>query len=199
LTAVAIPPEQQPLYFPETDHFVPGEFRDRWNKLGGRELYGIPLTEPFVEGDFIVQIFERAIMVFTIKTRLEPGYNELPELERLRRSVSLAHLGRMVTGGREFSPVAPFASEDRRWYFPEVGHSLEGNFLDYWLAHDGLRLFGYPISEPLVETLGDGRRYTVQYFERARFEHHPEAAGTAHEIQLGQLGREEMRRRGWLP
>jgi len=28
----------------------------------------------------------------------------------------------------------------------------------------------------------------VQYFERARLELHPELAGTAYEIQLGQLG-----------
>jgi hypothetical protein len=40
-----------------------------------------------------------------------------------------------------------------------------------------------PIGEAQIE---DGR--LVQYFERARFELHPEFAGTSYEVQLGQLG-----------
>lgn len=39
-----------------------------------------------------------------------------------------------------------------------------------------------------------GQRYTVQYFERARFEHHPEHAGTPYEVLLGLLGRELITR-----
>jgi hypothetical protein len=35
----------------------------------------------------------------------------------------------------------------------------------------------------------------VQYFERARFEYHPEAAGTPGEITLGLLGAEIYRQR----
>jgi erythromycin esterase len=35
----------------------------------------------------------------------------------------------------------------------------------------------------------DGKTYTVQYFERAVFEHHPENAGTPYEVLLSQLGK----------
>ena len=36
-------------------------------------------------------------------------------------------------------------------------------------------MFGYPISEEFTEVnQADGRTYTVQYFERNRFEWHPE-------------------------
>jgi hypothetical protein len=35
---------------------------------------------------------------------------------------------------------------------------------------ESLALFGLPLSDPMQETLGDGKTYTVQYFERARFE-----------------------------
>jgi hypothetical protein len=45
---------------------------------------------------------------------------------------------------------------------------------------------------------GDGITYTVQYFERARFEYHPEYAGTEYEVLLGLLGNEMLRERSWI-
>lgn len=62
-------------------------------------------------------------------------------------------------------------------------------------------MFGYPISEELDEGNGDGsgRAYTVQYFQRARFEYHPELAGTPYEVQLGLLGDQALKEKGWLP
>ncbi len=41
----------------------------------------------------------------------------------------------------------------------------------------------------IAEKLEDGNTYLVQYFERARFEYHPEHKGTPYEVQLGQFGR----------
>ena len=43
----------------------------------------------------------------------------------------------------------------------------------------------------------DGRAYLTQYFERARFEYHPEHVGTAYEL-LGLLGNDLLRAKGWL-
>jgi hypothetical protein len=48
----------------------------------------------------------------------------------------------------------------------------------------GLRLYGLPLSRAI--TLRSG--IIVQYFERARFEYHPENEGTAYVILLGRLG-----------
>jgi hypothetical protein len=48
--------------------------------------------------------------------------------------------------------------------------------------------FGYPMTEEFEEQLEDGRTYTVQYFERARFERHPENPAP-YTILLGQFGR----------
>ena len=60
-----------------------------------------------------------------------------------------------------------------------------------------LPVFGYPISEEFSEVNAiDGRPYLVQYFERARFEYHPEHAGTPYQVLLGQLGDEYARARG---
>jgi hypothetical protein len=54
-------------------------------------------------------------------------------------------------------------------YFPQTGHYIYGVFRDYWRRFGGLQVFGYPLTEQRKE--GD---YWVQYFERARFEYHPE-------------------------
>ncbi|PZR97264.1 MAG: hypothetical protein DLM69_09865 [Candidatus Chloroheliales bacterium] len=67
-------------------------------------------------------------------------------------------------------------------YFNESKHNLSGKFLDYWQVHGGLTTFGYPLSEPLTQ---DGM--TIQYFERARMEAHPEG------VELGRLGYEVAR------
>ena len=59
--------------------------------------------------------------------------------------------------------------------FTETGHNVCGRFLQYWQTHGGLAQQGYPIGEPVGELSSvDGRWYTVQYFERAVFEYHPE-------------------------
>jgi hypothetical protein len=59
--------------------------------------------------------------------------------------------------------------------FSETGKTITGRFLQYWEASGGLAQQGFPISEPLGELSDtDGKVYTVQYFERAVFELHPE-------------------------
>ncbi len=75
----------------------------------------------------------------------------------------------------------------RTVYFPQTGHHLSNRvgFLNFWRANGQLHTFGMPISEELVI---DGR--IVQYFERARFEYHPEYAKTSQQVQLGLIGRE---------
>jgi hypothetical protein len=73
--------------------------------------------------------------------------------------------------------------------FPETGFCIAGPFLAYWETRGGLAAFGYPIPPEGEEKLEDHHVYTVQYFERARFEYHPEHAGTPNEVQLGRLGR----------
>ena len=76
-----------------------------------------------------------------------------------------------------------------RTVFAETGHSLNGPFRERWARTGGVAVYGLPISEPFQEgSQTDGEFYLVQYFERARMEHHPEAAGTIDEIRLARLG-----------
>src|SRR5438105_4863865 len=61
---------------------------------------------------------------------------------------------------------------------------LGGGFAAFWQQHDGALLFGAPLTGEIARP-----RLTVQYFERARLEWHPDwPAGS--QITLGRLGAE---------
>jgi thermitase len=93
-----------------------------------------------------------------------------------------------------FAPIAPVGGPGVQ-YFPETGHSLRGAFLSYWTAQGGLPIFGFPTSEEFVETGSDGKPYTVQYFERHRFELHPENAAP-YNVLLARIGDDVLRAAG---
>jgi hypothetical protein len=84
----------------------------------------------------------------------------------------------------------PVQAQSDRHTFPETGQTVSGAFWAYWQAHGGLAQQGYPISGEFIETSAlDGKPYTVQYFERAVFEAHPENA-PPYDVLLSQLGRQ---------
>ncbi len=70
-------------------------------------------------------------------------------------------------------------------YFPQTGHNVQGEFLRYYrsVANPTL-VFGYPITDQF--TSRDGK--TVQYFQRARFELHPDLPA-GQRVQQTPLGR----------
>lgn len=82
------------------------------------------------------------------------------------------------------SPQALQAQAEAEKYFPETGHTVRGEFLDFYNRQGGLRVLGYPITEQFV---WNGR--TVQYFQRARLELYPERPA-GERAQLGALGDE---------
>jgi hypothetical protein len=70
-------------------------------------------------------------------------------------------------------------------YFSETGHWVTGDFLGvYEAAADPALVYGYPITEAFVDARSGLR---VQYFQRARFEGHPEAPEGEH-VQLTPVG-----------
>lgn len=178
-------------FFPETGKTVPGVFMQYWNTRGGLPIYGYPISDALQEVSptdgktYLVQYFER--------NRFE--YH--PENAGTPFEVLLGLLGKQVTAGRENEPpfrsIPAFPSTAAKTFFAETGHSL-GNtpaFKSYWEKNGGLAQFGFPISEEFQEVNAeDGKTYIVQYFERARFEYHPEFAGTSAEVLLGLLGKQ---------
>jgi hypothetical protein len=77
-------------------------------------------------------------------------------------------------------------------------------FKQYWQTHglldprlnsygQSLALFGLPLSEATVEiNPTDGKPYLTQWFERARFEWHPEQEDPQFKVLLGLLGNEVL-------
>jgi hypothetical protein len=101
---------------------------------------------------------------------------------RARRGLVLACAG-VLLAGPQFS-----AAQTPSQTFPQTGHTVSGPFLTYWQSHGGLAQQGYPISDEQTEISPlDGKPYTVQYFERAVFEKHPENT-PPYDILLSQLG-----------
>lgn len=98
-------------------------------------------------------------------------------------------------GNPAFEPVPAVPNTSDLAYFPQTGHTLRGGFKRYWEQHGGLPIFGYPISEEFIERGDDGNDYLVQYFERHRFEWHPESA-PPYNVQLSRLGDSILQQQG---
>ncbi|MBA3469461.1 MAG: cellulase family glycosylhydrolase [Herpetosiphonaceae bacterium] len=173
--------------FNETAHTISGEFRSYWENNGGLARFGLPLTDEVIEPGpgripTAVQYFER--------NRYEMHPRNAPEFRVLLSLLGEARLGQQGVNWRALPPAAQ-PPPDGCSYYAETAHTLCWPFKQYWEEHGGLAMYGFPITEAFWEfdaETGAGR--LVQYFERNRFEHHPENAGTPYEIQLGLLGQQ---------
>jgi WD40 repeat protein len=198
LSGVTPPPGGASYSFPQTGFAVSGRFWEMWQ--GGRSfddsLYinGFPITSLRPEisttdgKSYQTQWFERA------------RYEQHPE-NQAPHDVLLGLLGTNAAKGRQgeaaFKPVGN-PGGDLAW-FRETQHTLgdtsEGGraIAAYWNRLGGLPQFGFPLSQPFMErNAGDGKTYLVQYFERQRFEYHPEHKGSRYEVLLGRLGAEQL-------
>lgn len=108
-------------------------------------------------------------------------------MKRVREGLIIAAC--LLVLGSSSGPAPLLAQADRQC-FSETGKCVAGSFLAYWLANGGLRQQGLPISDEMQERGEDGTARTVQYFERARFEHHPRNP-PEFQVLLGLLGREQ--------
>ncbi len=170
-------------FFPETGHTVKGLFLTYWNTHGGLAQQGFPISEELQEQSdtdgktYTMQYFERA--VFELHPENQPPFNVL-----------LSLLG-VFYSNEKYAGNAPNqqASTTNPRKFTETGKTIGGAFRKYWEEHGGLAQQGFPISDEFSEVSDtDGKTYTVQYFERAVFEFHPEFANTPNEVLLSLLG-----------
>ncbi len=107
---------------------------------------------------------------------------------RIKNGRWLAVIGAILMALPLASGVTPASAQGDSRTFPETGKTVNGQFLQYWNNNGGLAQQGYPISEEIQERSDtDGKTYTVQYFERAVFEMHPELT-TANKVLLQLLG-----------
>lgn len=77
---------------------------------------------------------------------------------------------------------------------PGIGSCISERFYEYWRQNGGLAVFGYPLTPAFQQQTSEGS-FLVQYFERQRFELHPENR-RPYDVLLGRLGDEQLRRQG---
>lgn len=172
--------------FPQTGNTVNGLFLSYWDANGALPQQGYPITNEFRERSatdgktYTMQCFERAV------------FEHHPENAGKPSEVLLSLLGNFYYQQRyQFgAPANQTASTINPRKFNETGKTIGGKFRDYWEANGGLAQQGFPITDEFQEkNQTDGKTYTVQYFERAVFELHPENAGTPYEVLLTLLGK----------
>jgi hypothetical protein len=173
-------------FFAQTDHNIGWPFLQFYRSYGGLDIFGYPRTEAIQQDGMTVQYFQRARFEY---------HPDLPAGQQ----VQITLLGDALTKDQQpFTKAAAFTSSAQHAYFPQTGHSVNFGFLQYFNSRGGITVFGYPISEE-VPTNGPHGPTTIQYFQRARFEYHPEFAGTPYAVELGLLGDESLTAMGWLP
>ncbi len=169
--------------FPETGKTVQGRFLQYWDTHGGLAQQGYPISEELQEKSdtdgktYTVQYFERAVFEYHPE-------NPIPN-DLLLSLLGVFLYTQKYPGG---APNQQANTTSGSQLFNETGKHVGGDFLQYWQTHGGLAQQGYPISEEFTEVSDlDGKTYTVQYFERAVFEKHPENAQPFN-VLLSQLG-----------
>jgi hypothetical protein len=177
---------QEGRFYEATGFTLAPEFVAYYDAHGGVPLFGYPVSAARMESGYLVQWTERQ--------RLEHH----PEHSDTTFEVLLGLLGRELTAGyngpsfRATSVAHPpdgvaisAAQPSSAHFFAETGQTVAEPFLTYWRDNGGVPVFGYPISRLHENEQG----LQQQWFERARFEYHPELA-PEHRVLLGHLGLE---------
>ncbi|HYF61223.1 MAG TPA: hypothetical protein VD886_00325 [Herpetosiphonaceae bacterium] len=172
-----------------------------WGGNGGLPVFGYPLTE--LRPEYNADLNQLIATQWMERYRLERHpQNRAPYTILLGRigAERLEQLGRNPAAeGREAWPLSGCL------WFEETGHNVcdqagQPGFKTYWESHglqiDGLtdyerslQLFGLPLTAPRVETNSSGDTVLTQWFERARFEWHPDNPDEF-KVLLGRLAAE---------
>jgi hypothetical protein len=185
------------ICFKEVPDCIEGRFAEYWRQNGGLPIFGFPLNaahQERIEGkSYQVQLFER-------------NRFELHPEQRRPYDVLLGRLGdeRLRQLGRDWQSFPKIGGPpgDQCFFAKPTGHATCGDFFIYFRTHglefdgrkgfseaENIALFGLPISEAQQEIGSDGKPYLTQWFERARFEYHPENKAP-YDVLLGRLGAE---------
>jgi hypothetical protein len=194
--------QQNQRCFDLTGFCIAGRIREFWEQNGGLPVFGYPTgpqQEELIESrPFQVQWFER--------NRLELHPENARPYDVLLGRLGVDRLAQQGYDWMQFPNSQPRAG---CLFFPKTSHNACGAILASWRANglefdgqrgkseaESLALYGLPLSDERVEVI-EGKEYTVQWFERARFELHPENA-PPYNVLLGLLGN-EVRQTGAVP
>jgi len=177
------------FYFPETGFTLQGVFKAFWERSGGLPVFGYPISLQRDTTAFASQYFERQRLEY------HPANSGTPY------EVLLGLLGTTEADQRGLRDTTAFERAERDpdegcRYISETRHNICDGFRTYWEQHglefgdagvsyrESLALFGFPISEEFIDP---ETGLTTQYFERARFEFHPQNA-EPYKVLIGRLG-----------
>ncbi|HEY0604973.1 MAG TPA: hypothetical protein VGD58_18790 [Herpetosiphonaceae bacterium] len=189
--------------FPETGHCISGRFREYWERNGGLAVFGFPIGPAIQERNrdtgqtYLTQWFQRNR--FELHPENKPPYDVL-----------LGRLGDdwLEQRGDDWRKEDRARQEPGCLYFEQTGRNVCDQasglgFKSYWQSHglefdgqrgtsyaESLALFGLPLTEPRMENNSSGDRVLTQWFERARFEWHPNQSDPVFRVLLGLLGNE---------
>lgn len=187
---------------PGINDCITGIFAEYWQGNGGLPVFGYPISpaqqRPTESGQpTSTQFFERNSLEINIDPAARRPFHIL--LGRLGDSL-LQRQGRnwRAEGG---TPNPWPGSACKSFNLDGQERSVCGPFLEYWQSHgldlgdprtserESTMLFGLPLTAPKMETNPDGATVMTQWYERARFEYHPNNPA-ASRVLLGLLGRE---------
>lgn len=167
--AAGVAPRSATLFAQQTAIAVDSLFQGFYDRMGGAEVFGEPLTARYELDGRQVQLFENFLL------------EHWPEHSGTDYEVQPGLLGVKVSGNRYFGQTQPFRDSSQIIYVPETRQSLRLGFLSFWRDRGGVNLFGYPVSEEVVD---DG--ITAQWFQRGKLTYD---ADRTPEIQIADLGR----------
>lgn len=203
VNVVVARPLAREICFPDqVPDCLPDPFAAYWEGNGGLPVFGYPIG-PAAEA-WSAEANRSLLTQWTERNRLESHpENAAPYNILLGRmgAERLVQLGQDPLGeGREAGPQAGCL------WFEETGHNVCDQaaglgFKSYWESHGladprmdsyqrSLALFGLPLTTARMEVnADDGQSYLTQWFERARFEWHPDKPDEF-KVLLGLLGHE---------
>jgi len=190
------------LCFRETNQCITGRFREYWERNGGLAVFGFPTSPAQNE-------LNRDTGQVYLTQWVERNRFELHPENRAPYDVLLGRLGddSLRQKGIDWQKEPRTNPQSGCLYFETTGHNVCDQtrglgFKTYWQTHglefdgrrgfsyqESLALFGLPLTEPRMETNASGDRVLTQWFERARFEWHPNNP-EAFRVLLGLLGNE---------
>src|SRR5204863_6755960 len=124
------------LYFPQTRQSVGHDFLKFWHSYGGVQQFGYPISPEQMQGNVLVQQFERAR--FEWHPESAGGAGPQPQ-------VTLGLVGHELANKNGLSwPRSPNPGTGK--YFDQTGQAITGDFLDFWQNNGAERDFGYTIT-----------------------------------------------------
>ncbi len=160
----AIPTPQGSLeWFGPTGHTLYTEFERLFNQLGGARLLGYPISEISIEGENLVQYFERGAIL-------------KPQSSPWGRDVRLGPLGYVAYSGK-----ADFTKEYFTVDVPSKAKTFQQHFLPFLERYQAAGFLGAPLTE--AYTAADGR--LEQVYENGVIFADPGALGEARLRPLG--------------